>query len=329
MSISTLILAAGKGTRMKSDKSKVLHEILGYPLVWYPAMIGKSIGPEIIGIIGHGREQVGPYLNSLGIKPVIQDPPQGTGHAVQVALDMLRKSTADDILIIPGDMPLIRKESIAHLIDMFKPSGAQMGILTARLDNPFGYGRIVRNENGFVTSIVEEIDASDEIKAIDEVNTSVYIVNRDFLVNAVSRIDNNNAKGEYYLTDIVKMAKGVIGAQTQEADEANGINSRDQLAYAALVMQQRINLRHMQEGVSIKSPANTWISPESRIKQDTEIWPGVHIMGKSLIGDNCRIMPNAWIKNSGIGSGCIIGHGAVIEGATVLDNVKIEPYKKL
>jgi bifunctional UDP-N-acetylglucosamine pyrophosphorylase/glucosamine-1-phosphate N-acetyltransferase len=329
MSISTLILAAGKGTRMKSDKSKVMHEILGYPLVWYQVSIGFSLGTDITGVIGHGKEQVGPYLSSIGIKTAVQDPPLGTGHAVLVARELLEKTPADDIIIIPGDMPLIRKESIENLIEIYKPSGAQMGILTARLPIPFGYGRIVRDRSGYVTSIIEEIDATNEIKALGEVNTSVYIVNRKFLIEAVGRLKNDNAKGEYYLTDIVKMARGVVGAETREADEANGINSRDQLAYACRVMQCRINLKHMTEGVSIKAPDCTWIGPEAIIKHDTEIWPGVHIMGKSLVGENTVIMPGAWVKDSIIGRNCTIGQSAVIEGTTVVDGSIIEPFRRV
>ena len=329
MSISTLILAAGKGTRMKSEKSKVMHEILGYPLIWYPVSIGFSLGTDIIGVIGHGKDQVGPYLSSKGIITAVQDPPLGTGHAVLVARELLEKNPADDIIIIPGDMPLIRKESIESLFEIYKPSGAQMGILTARLPNPSGYGRIVRNSSGFVTAIVEEIDATDEIKAIDEVNTSVYIVNRKFLIDAVSRIKNYNAKGEYYLTDIVKMARGVVGVETSEADEANGINSRDQLAYAAGVMQQRINLKHMTEGVSIKAPGSTWISPEAAIGCDAEIWPGVHIMGKSLVGENTVVMPGVWIKDSTVGTDCTIGQCTVIEGTAVPNGSIIESFWRL
>jgi bifunctional UDP-N-acetylglucosamine pyrophosphorylase/glucosamine-1-phosphate N-acetyltransferase len=326
MSICTLILAAGKGTRMKSEKSKVLHDILGYPLVWYPVSIGKSLKGEIIGVIGHGREQVGPYLQSMGIKTAVQDPPLGTGHAVLVARDVIAGISADDVLIIPGDMPLIRRESIEHLIEVYEKSNVQMGILTARLPNPFGYGRIVRDKKGFVTGIVEEIDASSEVRAINEVNTSVYIVEREFLLDAVGRLKNDNAKGEYYLTDIVKMARGVVGAETKEADEANGINSRDQLACAASVMQARINLRHMTEGVSIKSPSDTWIGPEATIGSDTEIWPGVHIMGRSVIGQGCSIMPGVWIKDSKIGDDCTIGQCSVIEASDVPEGSLVEPF---
>jgi bifunctional UDP-N-acetylglucosamine pyrophosphorylase/glucosamine-1-phosphate N-acetyltransferase len=329
MSISTLILAAGKGTRMISEKSKVMHEILGYPLVWYPATIGFSLGADIIGVIGHGRDQVGPYLSSMGIKTAVQDPPLGTGHAVKVACELLEKTPADDIIIIPGDMPLIRKESIERLFELYKPSGAQIGILTAKLPNPFGYGRIVRNSLGYVTAIVEEIDATSHIKAIDEVNTSVYIINRKFLIDSVGRIKNDNAKGEYYLTDIVKMASGVVGVETSEADEANGINSRDQLAYAASVMRQRINFKHMTEGVTIAAPECTWISPETTMGRDAEIWPGVHIMGKSHVGENTVIMPGAWVKDSEIGINCTIGQYTVIEGATVQNGSIVEPFRRL
>ncbi len=329
MSISTLILAAGKGTRMKSEKSKVMHEILGHPLVWYPVTIGLLLGQDIMGVIGHGREQVGPYLSSMGIKTAVQDPPLGTGHAVLVARELLEQNQSDDIIIIPGDMPLIRKESVERLIGIYKSSGAQMGILTARLPEPFGYGRIVRNSSGYVTGIIEEIDATPDIKAIDEVNTSVYIVNRKFLIDAVGRIKNDNAKGEYYLTDIVKMAAGVVGAETMELEEANGINSRDQLACAAGIMQDRINLRHMREGVSIIAPKSTWISPESEIGRDVEIWPNVHIMGKSVIGDNTVIMPGAWVKDSNLGAGCSIGHCSHIEGTAVPGGSVIESFRRL
>lgn len=327
--ICTIILAAGKGTRMKSIKPKVLHEILGQPLLWYPIDIARRFSTEIIAVIGHGREQVGPYLDRFRIAKAVQDPPLGTGHAVLQTCDALTRMDATDVLIIPGDMPLINQASIGGLIEQYRSAGATMGVLTAELDNPFGYGRIVRTKQGHVKAIVEENDATAAQKKIREVNTAVYIVKKQFLLEAVGKLKPDNAKGELYLTDIVKMADMVISSRTLDANEANGINSREQLAQAAAMLQARINRAHMLAGVTLVDPLTTWIGPQVTIAQDVEIWPNVHLLGASEIKGMVRILPNTWIKDAVIGRESTIGHSSIIEQAAITAGAAVPPFAQI
>jgi len=314
---------------MLSAKPKVLHEILGQPLIWYPLAIARHFGEDIIVVIGHGREEVGAYLERSRCTLVVQDPPMGTGHAVLETLPALARTSATDILIIPGDMPLIDKVSVDGLIQEYQAKKATMGILTARLDNPAGYGRIVRDKQGRIKAIVEENDAKPGQKKIGEVNTAVYMVKKDFLTEAVARLTPNNAKGELYLTDIVPMAKTVVSAQALDPHEGDGINSRDQLAAAAAAMQQRINVAHMRAGVTLIDPRSIYIGPEVTIARDVEIWPGVHILGKSDIKGRVRIMPGTWIKDATIGEQSTLGQHCLIEGIAVSPGAVIAPHTVL
>jgi bifunctional UDP-N-acetylglucosamine pyrophosphorylase/glucosamine-1-phosphate N-acetyltransferase len=325
----SIILAAGKGTRLKSDRPKVLHEILGYPLVYYSLSLVKDISEGVIAVVGHGRDMVIPYLDTFHVKIVIQVTQLGTGHAVIMAKEALAEAHAKHVLILPGDMPLIRKESLIGLLEAYHNTGADMGILTARLADPFGYGRIVRDKKGKIKHIVEHNDATTKEKKIDEINTSVYVINKEFMLSSVERISPDNTKGEFYLTDIVAMADKVVSITVMDPDEAHGINSRGQLAFAQKRMQERINHAHMENGVTLQDPETTWISPASHISSDVEIWPNVHILGKTHISTGVRIMPNAWIKDSTIGPETIIGMGCTIENGTIESYKHIAPYSRI
>ena len=313
----TIILAAGKGTRLKSVKPKVLHEILGEPLVYYSIRLARNISDTIIGVIGHGREMVGPYLDQFSVKTVVQDPPLGTGHAILQTKDILTQINASDVIILPGDMPLIDKASLEHLVDTYQRSQASIGVLTASLPDPFGYGRIIRDENGRVKAIVEQQDANEDQKNIHEINTGVYIIDKDFLLGAVENLCPENAKGEFYLTDIVEMADYAVSYTVPDYNEAHGINSRTQLAHAAALMQQRINRAIMDSGVTMIDPNTVWISPSVTIEPDVEIWPHVHILGNSTIESQVTIMPNSWIRDSRIGQKSTIGHHTIIEASAI------------
>lgn len=321
----SIILAAGKGTRLKSDLPKVLHEILGEPLISYSLSLVSGFSESIIAVVGHGRDQVMRFLEPFHVKTAVQEPQLGTGHAILMAGTALGKAHTDSVLILPGDMPLIRKESLEGLREVFHESGADMGILTARIANPFGYGRIVRDRRGKVKRIVEHNDATEKQRAIDEINTSVYVANRDFLLASVERLRPDNAKGELYLTDVVTMARTVVSYTVTDPDEAHGINSREQLAFAQERMQQRINRAHMDEGVTIEAPKTTWIGPEAVIDRDVRIWPGTHVLGRSRVDPGVRIMPHVWIRNSRIGAGSLIGMGSVIEDRTIGEGSTVAP----
>ncbi len=306
-----------------------MHEILGFPLIFYPISLAKKIGSSIIGVIGHGREIVGPYLDQFSITKVVQDPPLGTGHAVLMARDALEKMPVKDVIIIPGDMPLIEYSSIASLIEVYCASGAPIGVLTACLPDPFGYGRIIRDEKNNVCGIVEHNDATDVQKKIQEINTGVYIIDKTFLLDSVSRLTPNNAKGELYLTDIVQMADFASSFIAPDFNEAHGINSRAQLCQAGAIMQQRINRAFMDEGVTLIDPGSVWISPLATIGTDVEIWPHTHIMGNSAIDSDVKIMPNTWINDSRIGTRSFIGHYSLIEESEIAPDTTLPPYSRI
>jgi bifunctional UDP-N-acetylglucosamine pyrophosphorylase / glucosamine-1-phosphate N-acetyltransferase len=328
-STCTIILAAGKGTRLKSAIPKVMHEILGVPLIHYPISLAQKLDSSVIAVVGHGREAVGPYLSQFPVTQVVQDPPMGTGHAVMVTTDALKALPAREVMILPGDMPLIQFSSLQALREAFKSSGAPIGILTAVLPDAFGYGRIIRSEAGDVTAIVEHNDATDEERAIHEINTGVFILNREFLLDSVNRLTPNNAKGEYYITDIVKMADKVAAFTAPDFNEAHGINSRSQLAHAASLMQARINEHHMDQGITLIDPRCVWISPLAAIAGDVEIWPGVQIMGKTTIDSGTKIMPNTWIGNSHIGARCSVGNNCLLENTSVDKDTDIPAYSRI
>ena len=322
-------MAAGKGTRLKSAKPKVMHEILGCPLLFYPISLAQKLASSIICVVGHGREEVAPYLHRFPVTRVVQDPPLGTGHAVMVCRDALKGLPASQVVILPGDMPLIQFSSLKALMGVFSSSQAPVGILTAVLPDASGYGRIIRDARGDVTAIVEHNDATDEERKINEINTGVFILKKEFLLDAVDRLTPNNAKGEYYITDIVKMAGRASSFAAPDCNEAHGINSRSQLAHAASLMQMRINERFMEEGVTLIDPRGVWIGPEATIAGDVEIWPGVQVMGKTVIETGVKIMPNTWIGNSHVGAGCTVGNNCLLENTSIEKDTDIPAYSRV
>jgi bifunctional UDP-N-acetylglucosamine pyrophosphorylase/glucosamine-1-phosphate N-acetyltransferase len=328
-STCSIILAAGKGTRLKSDLPKVLHEILGHPLIFYSLALAGDVSQSMIAVVGHGRDLVTSYLDTFPVKLAVQEPQLGTGHAILMAKGALDRTETLNVLILPGDMPLIRKESLRGLLSTFHQAEADVGILTARIQDPFGYGRIVRDRSGKVNRIVEHNDATEEERTINEINTSVYAMNKSFLLSSVERLCPENTKGELYLTDVVAMANKVVSYTVTDPDEAHGINSRGQLAFAQERMQQRINCGHMDDGVTLEDPRTIWIGPAVRIGRDVRVWPGTHILGSSRIEDGVTIMPNAWIRESHIGPGSLIGAGCVIEDKTIGQGSTIAPHTLL
>jgi bifunctional UDP-N-acetylglucosamine pyrophosphorylase / glucosamine-1-phosphate N-acetyltransferase len=306
-----------------------MHEILGLPLIFYPISLARKLDSSIIAVVGHGREAVGPYLSRFPIIQVVQDPPMGTGHAVMVTRDALKGLPATEVIILPGDMPLIQYSSLCFLMEIFRSSKLPLGILTAVLPDAFGYGRMVRDASGEVCAIVEHNDATEEQRKINEINTGVFIINKEFLLDAVDRLTPNNAKGEYYITDIVGMAGRAASFVAPDFNEAHGINSRSQLAHAASLMQMRINESHMEEGVTLIDPKNVWISPLASIASDVEIWPGVQILGKTTIDSGVKIMPNTWIDNAHIGTRCTVGNNSLLENTSIEKDTHIPAYSRI
>lgn len=330
MSFSTIILAAGKGTRMKSDLPKVLHPVCGKPMINYPLIEVKKAGAkEIVAVIGHGSEAVRGKLKE-DLKEatpnfVIQEEQLGTGHAVKIAEDAIKDKDLP-VVILCGDAPLIRSTTIAGLVKSHEENKNSVTVLTANMDEPTGYGRIIK-DGSEIRKIVEEKDATEAEKCILEVNSGVYCVEGRFLFESLKKVGSNNAQGEYYLTDIIGIGRDsglkVGWSKLTNGDEIMGINSRKELAIANRLMRKRIIDGLMEGGVSILDPDNTYIDSGIEIGSDSTIYPQVSLKGSTLIGKSCIIEAGTQIKDSKVGDDshikpyCVISE-SVLEGQTTI-----------
>lgn len=329
--VTALVLAAGKGTRMKSKLPKVLHKIGGKAMVEQVLETVDSIGIERkIVIVGFGGDAVKDYLGNRA-EYVTQHEQNGTGHAVKIAKHLF-KDEDETVLILCGDTPLIKAETLEALIAQHQQNDAAATILTTCMPNPFGYGRIIRDENGYITKIVEEKDSTADQKKINEVNTGIYAVKNKFLWNALDKINSNNAQGELYLTDIIGIfvaeGKKVGGYITDDHEETLGINSRTQLAQGEKILRLRINQYLMDQGVTIIDPENTYIEKEVVIGEDTIIYPGSVLEGNTVIGRNCQIGPHTRMQNVKVGDNNYI-HFTYAHDCEISSNVDIGPYVHL
>ena len=323
-----VVLAAGQGTRMKSDLYKVLHPVCGKPMVAHVIdNIIKLEAKRIVTIVGHGAEQV---EQTLGAKSeyVLQEEQLGTAHAVgqaERALGNLEGTT----IVVCGDTPLIRSETMDALIAHHNESGAKATILTAHADDPTGYGRIVRGEDGEVLRNVEHKDATEEEQLLTEINTGTYCFDNKSLFETLKKVTNDNAQGEYYLPDVIGIlqAEGALVSAhvTNDFSETLGVNDRVVLSQAERVMRNRLAEVHMRNGVTIISPENTYISADAEIGRDTILQPGTMIEGSTIIGERCTIGPNSQIVNSVIGNETTI-HSSVIEESTIGSNTAVGPF---
>ncbi len=329
--VKSVILAAGKGTRMKSDLPKVLHPIFDLPLLGYviKALNSTELISENIVVVGHGAEQVEAFVNSYTDKAkcVLQSPQRGTGDAVSKASDIL-KDFDGTVLVICGDTPLVQPETLKEFISSHHNSNAALTVMSAIFENPSNYGRIVRNSDGSLKCITEEKDATPEIKQIKEINAGIYCLDKKLIFPMFSKLQSNNAQGEYYLTDIVAMAakEGLkVQAYTLENnEEIYGINSKANLAEATKILNRRTISKLLEEGVSITDPDSTYISPETTIGADTVILPNVYITGKNTIGKNCKIGPFSHIRGGAdIGDNVRIGNFVEIKKSTIKSNTNV------
>ncbi len=301
--IKSVILAAGRGTRMKSDKPKVLHTIFDKTLLGYiiDAVNKTGLADENFVIVGHQAERMEEFLknNYQNAKPVLQSPQLGTGHAVSMVVPYL-KDFKGQVIILNGDLPLIRPETIKEIIESHNSNGSDLTIMSAIFEDPTGYGRVIKNEQGHVEAIVEEKDTTPEQKAVKEINAGVYVLNWEKISPAFAELKSDNAQGEYYLTDIVKWANKqnmkVKAYILKDNEELFGINCKAQLAEATKMMNRRVINKHLENGVQIIDPETTWISPETEIGADTIIYPSCYINGKNIIGKNCKIGPFAHLR---------------------------------
>lgn len=323
MDIKSVILAAGKGTRMKSNLPKVLHEILGKALVGYVLDSVKHITNENFVIVGHHAEEVEKYVISHyeNAKTVLQSPQLGTGHAVSMICPML-ENYSGQVLILCGDTPLITEDTLKKFVEYHRENKSDITVMSAIFENPTNYGRIIRDTDNSLKGIIEEKDATLEQKAIKEVNAGIYCINWAKVKSAFSQLTSNNAQGEYYLTDIIEWGKknGLsVNAYIMENNiETFGINSRVQLAEALKLLQKRINEKHMINGVTIVDPETTYISADTEIGQDTIIYPSTYIEGENKIGSNCKIGPMAHLRGGvEIGDYCKIGNFVEVKKAKI------------
>jgi bifunctional UDP-N-acetylglucosamine pyrophosphorylase / glucosamine-1-phosphate N-acetyltransferase len=328
--VQCVILAAGQGTRMKSEKPKVLHQIAGKPMVQYAIDAATAIGSRRpIVVIGHGAEQV---QNSIGdrVDYVLQVPQRGTGHALLQARDKLDPG-CESVLVLYGDTPFLSAETIQRLLAAHHAAQAVLSLVTFTPNDPALYGRIVRDDRGQLLDIVEYKEATPAQRVIREVNSGIFCYQTSWLLEHLDKLQPRAGHGEYYLTDLVNIAasEDAITA-TCSCDEAEvlGINDRVQLAAAERLMREQINLRHMLNGVTLIDPANTYIEASVTIGADTVIHPGSHLTGKTVIGRDCAIGPHTLIDDSQIGNHVEIV-ASMIEGSVIEDNVDIGPFSHM
>ena len=330
MNCVSIVLAAGKGTRMKSELPKVLHKVNGVPMVKKVLNVLEKSGiMRNIAVLGHKKEEV---IATLGeIEYVVQEEQLGTGHAVAMAKDKL-KDFDGTVIVLCGDTPLIKSETITNLMDFHIKNKAAATVLTAEFANPFGYGRIVKDNNGNIDSIIEEKEASEEVKKIKEGNTGFYCFDSKKLFKSLESVTNKNEKGEYYLTDVVKILKNsgekVEAFKIDDEDEVIGVNSLEQLAQAAKILRTRKNSELMANGVILIDPETVYIEENVEIGNDTIIYPNVTIEGKTKIGKKCIIIGNTRIESCTIGDGVEI-EASVLEQSFVSDLVTIGPFAHL
>ena len=305
--LTAVILAAGKGTRMKSKLPKVLHKVGGHPMLEHVMDAAEAAGcRDNVVVIGHGAELVRELVGSRA-RIALQAEQLGTGHAVLQAADTLQDFTGT-VMILCGDTPLLEAAELQKFYEEHVKSGAAATVMSAMMEDPFGYGRILRDANGDVAGIVEQKDATEEQKRIKEINTGNYCVEAPLLFEVLKTLGNNNAQGEYYLTDVLAKLRGmgrkVGGMVTADSEMIMGVNSRRQLAEAESCMRRRILEKLMDEGVTVMDPASTFIEKSVKIAPDTIIYPYTWIQGETVIGEDCEIGPSVRMENVKVADGC-------------------------
>ncbi len=330
MKITAILLAAGQGTRMKSSLPKVLHPVAGQPMIWHALeAIKMSTTEKPVVVVGHGAEAVTKFLNGQA-QTVLQEPQLGTGHAVMQAESLLKGNT-DYVVVCYSDMPLLRGETLQALVATQMANSGPFSMLTVVADDPRGFGRIVRGEDGTVSAIVEEYVASEEQKRIKELNVGGYCFEANWLWEALHRIPLS-PKGEYFLTDTVELAVQdglpVLATVMDNLEETIGVNTRIHLAEVESAMRRRINQQHMLNGVSMIDPATTYVDAGVTIGRDTTLMPNTYLQGKTEIGEGSVLGPNTIIRNSKIGNRCKV-LAADLEGAWLEDDVDMGPFARL
>ncbi|MGD9702978.1 MAG: bifunctional N-acetylglucosamine-1-phosphate uridyltransferase/glucosamine-1-phosphate acetyltransferase [Acidimicrobiia bacterium] len=341
MPVSAIVLAAGEGTRMRSTRPKPLHLICGRPMVMHVIHALSSVDVErTVVVVGHGAELVTKKVqeqapSSANVTFVEQTEQRGTGHAAIVGLTAFPEDDLDDtstVVILPGDAPLLRVSTIEELVGTHEASGQAATLLTARMTDPTGYGRVIRAKDGRVLGIVEQRDATPEQLEIDEVCTSIYAFRRDLLGPSLRRISTDNAQSEYYLTDVIGVLAGMghrIGTVPAiDPSETQGVNDRWQLALAERELRSRTNRHWLLNGVTMLDPRQTFIDVTVELGRDVTLFPGAMLQGRTVVGDGVEIGPDTRLVD------CIVGAGATIENTVARDaeigaGARVGPYAAL
>jgi len=326
-----LILAAGQGTRFKSEKIKVLHPVLGKPMLQLVVDFIQKLKPErIYVVVGYQKDEVMKEIASPKVSFVHQQKQLGTAHAVLAAKNVLNKEK--DVLVINGDSPLITASTLKPLLSFHRREGNTLTLLSAELENPKGFGRLIRSENN-IARIVEEKEATPSQRKIKEVNTGVYVFKGKDGFNALSKVTNINRKGEYYLTDMVEILahqnKKIGVYKTSRPEEIVGVNSRQELAKTVDILRKRKILQLTERGVTFYDPHTTWIDLDTKIGRDTTIYSSVIIEGESRIGNSCWVYPFVHLINSRVGNRVKIFSSSMIEESVIEDECKIGPFAHL
>ncbi|MGP3957405.1 bifunctional UDP-N-acetylglucosamine diphosphorylase/glucosamine-1-phosphate N-acetyltransferase GlmU [Nonomuraea sp. 3N208] len=331
---AVIVLAAGEGTRMKSQTPKVLHELCGRALVDHMLAAARDLGPErLIVVIGHALEQVGGHLaaTSPDARAVVQQEQRGTGHAVRTVLEEVG-TISGTVLVTYGDVPLLRTQTLAALLERHAADGNAVTVLTAEVPDPTGYGRIIRDQSGAVLEIVEEKDATPEQRALKEMNSGIYAFDGELLADAVKRVSTDNAQGEEYLTDVLSILRGdghrVGACVAGDHVEVEGVNDRVQLAAARKVLNQRLLEDHMRAGVTIIDPASTWIDVGVRIAPDAVIHPGTQLHGDTVIETGAEVGPATTLTGTRVGERAVV-RNAVCDSAEIGPEASVGPYAYL
>lgn len=326
-----IVLAAGQGTRMKSKLFKVMHPVMGIPMVEHVIQAVKKAGIDrVVAITGVGSEAVKEHLGDI-CEYAFQEEQLGTAHAVLQAEELLGSEKGTTV-IIAGDTPLLTGDTLKSLLKYHQEKQAAATVLTAMADDPSGYGRVIRGDDELVAKIVEDKDTSTEEKMIREINTGTYCFNNELLFDALKQVDNHNAQGEYYLPDVLTILKDagheIVAYVLDDMDEALGVNDRIALSEATRIMRDRINRLHMQNGVTLIDPASTYIEPNVTIGSDTVIEPGVYLKGNTEIGSDVRIGHHAEITDSVVADGAQITQ-SVIESSEIGKGATVGPFARL
>ncbi|OKP96167.1 bifunctional UDP-N-acetylglucosamine diphosphorylase/glucosamine-1-phosphate N-acetyltransferase GlmU [Paenibacillus sp. P46E] len=326
-----VVLAAGQGKRMKSKLYKVLHPVCGKPMVGHVLDTVKATGCQrTVVVVGHGAEKVKAYVGQ-NAEYVLQETQLGTGHAVKQAKDLLGGETGTTVVIC-GDTPLVTAETLEGLMALHEGQNAAATVLTAVMEQPAGYGRIIRGKDGGVLKIVEQKDCSPEEAAVNEINTGTYCFDNAKLFAALEKVTNSNNQQEYYLTDVIGILRAqgdiVLGYQAHDAAESIGVNDRLALSEAEGLMRQRINRQHMLNGVTIIDPASTYIAADVIIGADTTLYPGTTLKGKTVIGEDCIIGPSSEIEDCVVMDGAEVKH-SVLNQAQVGARTSVGPFAYL